>query len=38
MKSTGMVTVAADRPGLGVTVDVDRVDDRTVRTRTLTAA
>ena len=38
MNSTGMVTVPADRPGLGVTVDVDRVDDLTVRTRTLTAA
>ena len=38
MDSTGMVTVPADRPGLGVTVDVDRVDDLTVRTRTLTAA
>ena len=38
MDSTGMVTVPADGPGLGVTVDVDRVDDLTVRTRTLTAA
>ena len=38
MDSAGMVTVPADRPGLGVTVDVDRIDNLTVRTRTLTAA
>lgn len=37
MDSAGMVTVPADRPGLGVTVNVDRLDDLTVRTRTLTA-
>lgn len=37
MDSAGMVTVPADRPGLGVTVNVDRIDDLTVRTRTLTA-
>ena len=36
MDSAGMVAVPADRPGLGVTVDADRVDDLTVRTRTLT--
>ena len=35
MDANGMVAVPADRPGLGVTVDVDRVDDLTVRTRTL---
>ena len=38
MDSAGMVTVPADRPGLGVTVNVDRVDDLTVRTQTLTAS
>lgn len=37
MDSAGMVTVPADRPGLGVTVNVDRIDDLTARTRTLTA-
>ena len=37
MDSAGMVTVPADRAGLGVTVNVDRIDDLTVRTRTLTA-
>ena len=37
MDSAGMVTVPADRPGLGVTVNADRIDDLTVRTRTLTA-
>ena len=35
MDAAGMVTVPADRPGLGVEVDVDRVDDLTVRTKTL---
>ena len=38
MDPAGLVTVPADRPGLGVTVNVDRIDDLTVRTRTLTAA
>ena len=38
MDSAGMVTVPADRPGLGVTVNVDRIDNLTVRTRTLTAS
>ncbi len=37
MDSAGMVTVPADRPGLGVTVNGDRIDDLTVRTRTITA-
>ena len=36
MDSAGMVAVPADRPGLGVTVDEGRVDDLTVRRRTLT--
>ena len=38
MDAAGMVTVPADRPGLGVTVNKDRVDNLTVRTRTLTAS
>ena len=37
MDSTGMVTVPRDRPGLGVSVDRDRVDDLTVRSETITA-
>ena len=32
MNSDGMVTVPLDRPGLGVDVDIDRIDDLTVRT------
>ena len=36
MDSAGMVAVPADRPGLAVTVDEGRVDDRTVSRRTLT--
>ena len=36
MDADGMVAVPADRPGLGVTVDLDRVDDLTVRQRKLT--
>ncbi|MCY4600994.1 MAG: o-succinylbenzoate synthase [Acidobacteria bacterium] len=36
MDSTGMVAVPRDRPGLGVTVDADRVDNLTVRRQTLT--
>ncbi|MCE2543197.1 MAG: o-succinylbenzoate synthase, partial [Acidobacteria bacterium] len=36
MDSTGMVAVPRDRPGLGVTVDADRVDNLTVRRHTLT--
>ena len=35
MDPNGMVAVPAKRPGLGVTVDVDRVDDLTVRQETL---
>ncbi|MBK5186934.1 MAG: o-succinylbenzoate synthase [Gemmatimonadaceae bacterium] len=31
MSATGMVRVPTDRPGIGVTVDVDRIDDLTVR-------
>lgn len=37
MDATGQVTVPRDRPGLGVAVDGDRVDDLTVRSETLTA-
>jgi O-succinylbenzoate synthase len=33
----GMVTVPLDRPGIGVTVDVDRIDELTVRTSVLEA-
>ena len=32
MSATGMVRVPTDRPGIGVTVNVDRIDDLTVRT------
>ena len=32
MNSEGMVTVPLDRPGLGVDVDMNRIDDLTVRT------
>ena len=32
MSGTGMVGVPLDRPGLGVDVDLDRIDDLTVRT------
>ena len=37
MDAAGMVTVPRDRPGLGVAVDRDRVDELTVRSETLTA-
>lgn len=37
MNEKGMVTVPRERPGIGVTVDVDRVDDLTVRRETLRA-
>jgi o-succinylbenzoate synthase len=37
MDEDGMVRVPLDRPGLGVTVNVDRVDDLTVRIEVLTA-
>ena len=35
MDAAGMVTVPRDRPGLGVTVDRDRVENLTVRSETL---
>ena len=35
MVEDGMVTVPTDRPGLGVTVDADRIDDLTVRKEVL---
>ena len=35
MDAEGMVTVPAEEPGLGVRVDVDRVDDLTERAKTL---
>ena len=38
MDATGMVTVPRDRPGIGVTVDRDRVENLTVRAETITAA
>jgi O-succinylbenzoate synthase len=31
MGADGMVKVPLDRPGMGVTVDMDRVEDLTVR-------
>ncbi len=37
MSADGMVRVPRDLPGLGVTVDVDRVDDLTVRREVVTA-
>ena len=37
MSSQGIVAVPSDRPGIGVTVNVARVDDLTVRTQTLRA-
>jgi hypothetical protein len=38
MDATGLVEVPYGRIGLGVSVDVDRVDDLTVRKRLLTPA
>jgi o-succinylbenzoate synthase len=38
MDAEGMVPVPRSRPGIGVTVDMDRVDALTARTATLTAA
>jgi O-succinylbenzoate synthase len=38
MSSEGMVAVPRDTPGIGVTVDVDRVDALTVRSQTLAAS
>tara|TARA_B100001964_G_C13939921_1_gene468448 strand:- start:411 stop:656 length:246 start_codon:yes stop_codon:yes gene_type:complete len=37
MDDGGWVTVPRDRPGIGVTVDRDRVENLTVRSETLTA-
>jgi O-succinylbenzoate synthase len=37
MSADGMVTVPLDRPGLGVEIDVGRVDDLTVRREALGA-
>jgi O-succinylbenzoate synthase len=37
MTSDGFMKVPLDRPGLGVTVDVDRIDDLTVRSETFRA-
>ena len=37
MDPAGMVAVPSDRPGLGVAVNVDRIDALTVRSRTITA-
>jgi o-succinylbenzoate synthase len=37
MSAAGMVRVPLEKPGLGVTVDVDRIDGLTVRTQTLRA-
>ncbi len=38
MDAEGMVPVPRSRPGIGVTVDMDRVDTLTARTATLTSA
>lgn len=38
MDAAGRVTVPLDTPGLGVTVDIDRIDELTVRSRTLAAS
>jgi O-succinylbenzoate synthase len=38
MDAEGMVRVPRDCPGIGVTVDVDRVDNLTIRRQVLTAA
>jgi O-succinylbenzoate synthase len=35
MDACGRVRVPLNRPGIGVTVDTDRVDDLTTRSRTL---
>jgi o-succinylbenzoate synthase len=35
MSADGMVTVPVEKPGIGVTVDVDRVDALTIRQETL---
>ena len=36
--SEGMMTVPRDRPGIGVTVELDRIDDLTVRAETVSAS
>ncbi len=38
MDAAGRVTVPLDTPGLGVTVNADRIDELTVRSRTLAAS
>jgi O-succinylbenzoate synthase len=38
MDTDGMVTVPGDKPGLGVRIDIDRVDDLTERSETLRRA
>jgi O-succinylbenzoate synthase len=38
MDAEGMVAVPYARPGIGVEVDVDRIDDLTVRTEALVAS
>jgi o-succinylbenzoate synthase len=38
MDAEGMVAVPRSRPGIGVTVDMDRVDALTARTATLASA
>ena len=38
MDANGMVRVPRDAPGIGVTVDVDRVDNLTVRSQALAQA
>ena len=37
MSAEGMVRVPLDRPGLGVTVDRDRIEDLTVKSMVLRA-
>ena len=37
MDEEGRVTVPRDRPGIGIAVDLDRVDDLTVRSHTVTS-
>ncbi len=37
MDTTGMVTVPRDRPGLGVEIDIDRVENLTVRRKVMRA-
>jgi hypothetical protein len=36
MDADGMVTVPRDKPGTGVHVELDRIDDLTVRSQVLT--